>query len=177
MLAAFTQQPLPNDLSHSSSVLPNANSAGLSRFQDFAVDLTPLQNSIMQRLDPNRLLCRFESSGAGKCQDRHCEDHHWSDLEPSGELIDFMDPEGSPQVRLDDGSTPFLCSSDDILAQYLLESVPGLAKYNHTEIKGVIQSARTQNATNMGLSASLTASDLQGFTDLVKQALGTLPSR
>jgi len=67
--------------------------------------------------------------------------------------------------------------SDDVLAQFLLESDPGLANYNHGEIKGVIQSTRTLNATNMGFSASATASDLQGLTDLVKQALWTLPPR
>jgi len=92
MLTAFTQHPLPSDFSRSSPIVPHTNSAGPSRSQDFAVDLTPLQNSIMQRLDPRRLLCRFESSGAGKCQDRHCEDYHWSDLEPSGESIHLMDP-------------------------------------------------------------------------------------
>jgi hypothetical protein len=92
MLAAFPQHPLPSDFSQSSSFLPNIDYAGPSRSRDFAVDLTPLQNSIMQRFDPNGLLCRFESSGAGKCQDRHCEDHHWSDLEPSGELIHLENP-------------------------------------------------------------------------------------
>ena len=92
MLVAFTQHPLPIDVSQSSSVIPDTNSAGPSRSQDFAVELTPLQSSIVQKLDPNRLLCRFESSGAGKCQDRHCEDYHWSDLDPSGELIRLMDP-------------------------------------------------------------------------------------
>ncbi len=86
MLTAFTQHPLPIDFSLSSPIVPNTDSAGPSRSQDFAVELTTLQNSIMQKLDPNRLLCRFESSGAGKCQDRHCEDYHWSDLEPSGEF-------------------------------------------------------------------------------------------
>ena len=85
MLAAFTQHSLPSAFFRLSPVIPNIDSAGPSQSQGFAVDLTPLQNSIMQRLDPNRLLCRFESSGAGKCQDRHCEDYHWSDLEPSGE--------------------------------------------------------------------------------------------
>jgi hypothetical protein len=99
MLAAFTQHPPPSDFSQLSSIIPNTDSTGLSRSQDFAVDLTPLQNSIMQKLDPNRLLCRFESSGTGKCQDRHCKDHHWSDLEPSGELIHLTDPKGS-QIRL-----------------------------------------------------------------------------
>jgi len=175
MLTAFTQLPLPIDFSQSSSILPNTGSAGPSRSRDFAVDLTALQNSTMQRLDPNRLLCRFESSGAGKCQDRHCEDYHWSDLEPSGELTHLMDPEGPLQVYLDDH--PCLCFSDDVLAQYLLESVLGLANYDHGEIKGVIQSTRTLNAANMGLSASATASDPQGFTDLVKQALRALPPR
>ena len=86
MLAAFVQHSLPSDFSRMSPVIPNAESAGPSQSQDFAVDLTPLQSSIMQRLDPNRLLCRFESSGAGKCQDRHCEDYHWSDFELSGKL-------------------------------------------------------------------------------------------
>ena len=116
MLTAFTQHPLPSDVSRSSFIVPNTNSAGPSRSQDFAVDLTPLQNSIMQRLDPNRLLCRFESSGAGKCQDRHCEDYHWSDLEPSGELVHLIYPEGSPQVCVDD--YPFLCFQ----MMYLLNS-------------------------------------------------------
>ena len=87
MLTAFTQHPPPIDFSPSSSIIPNTDSAGPSRSQDFAVELTTLQNSMMQKLDPNRLLCRFESSGAGKCQDRHCEDYHWSDLEPSGEFF------------------------------------------------------------------------------------------
>lgn len=175
MLAAFTQHPLPSDFSRSSPIIPNTESAGPYRSLDFAVDLTPLQNSIMQRLDPNRLLCRFESSGAGKCQDRHCEDYHWSDLEPSGELIHRLDPEGPPPVSLDDYLSRYF--SDDVLAQYLLESVPGLANYNHAEIKRVIQSTRTLNAANMGLSANATATDLQGVTDLVKQALRTLPPR
>jgi hypothetical protein len=177
MLVAFTQHPIPSDFSRSPSVTANMNSAGPFHSQDFAVDLTLLQNSVVQRLDPNRLLCRFESSGAGKCQDRYCEDYHWSDLEPPGELIHLMVPAGSPQVRLDGllhDSTPFPCFVDDMLAQYLLESVPGLAIYNHGEIKGVIQSTRTMNVANMGLSTSTTASHLQTLTDLVTQALRSL---
>ena len=116
MLTAFIQHPLLNDFSLSSSIVPNADSAGPSRSQGFAVELTPLQNSIMQKLDPNRLLCRFESSGAGKCQDRHCEDYHWSDLEPSGEFLNLMNPEGSPQIRVDD--SPYFCFQ----MMYLLNS-------------------------------------------------------
>lgn len=116
MLTAFIQHPLLNDFSLSSFIVPNADSAGPSRSQGFAVELTPLQNSIMQKLDPNRLLCRFESSGAGKCQDRHCEDYHWSDLEPSGEFSNLMNPEGSPQIRVDD--SPYFCFQ----MMYLLNS-------------------------------------------------------
>lgn len=116
MLTAFVQRPLPSDFSLSSSTVPNTDSAGPSRSQGFAVELTPLQNSIIQKLDPNRLLCRFESSGAGKCQDRHCEDYHWSDLELSGEFLILMNPEGSPQIRVDD--SPYLCFQ----MMYLLNS-------------------------------------------------------
>jgi hypothetical protein len=73
----FGQSSLGADVQSSNELIPLSKGT---------LDLGPLKISVLQKIDPDKILCKFEIPGGGTCLDPKCGDTHLRDLEPSGKI-------------------------------------------------------------------------------------------
>ena len=76
----------PSNMSPFSQHLPSSTIETRSR----TLDLLPLKQTVLERLDPTKAICKFEIPGGGTCLDPKCGDVHVRDLEPSGKLNELL---------------------------------------------------------------------------------------